>query len=155
MKSYLLIRFDRYPREDVNRVLSYYIDEELDKKDQPQFIASPGALYTFFKSAYKFENIYQSLAELDPPAAFFFFDITDTPVALHFPEQVAKPLREYLGKDKKVKLSDIQSEKELKDLRKMNMTELQNLLKMAIDNEEYEKCEVIQNVINEKQNKNG
>jgi len=140
-KTFLLIRFDKFPREEVTKTLIKFSIEN----DKPQFIATPSTMITIFKSNFQHKEIYMELAKITPPVAFFLVDVTDQDFAINLPEDITYPLMEYLGK-KKINKAEYDS------LENKTEKELNQMLQEAIESENYELCSKIQSIINTKTN---
>lgn len=140
MKTYFLIRFDRFPRQEVTKILMKYMNEE----EKPQFITTPSTLITIFKSESSYKEIYSALGKIEPPVAFFLIDVSDADVAIHMPENITLPIMEYLGK-RKINKVEYATDESLKNSSK---EELQTMLNEALENEQYELCSKIQNILN-------
>jgi hypothetical protein len=138
-KTFLLIRFDNFPKQEVSTLLLKFREEN----DVPQFITTPTTLFTFFKSKFSHKDIYIELAQITPPLAFFLIDVTDNDFAINLPESVSMELIKYLGKNK-INKGEYQS------LEDKSLDELKPMLAEAIESENYELCSKIQAIINEK-----
>lgn len=129
MKTVFFCRFDRAPRQEVNKVIMDFAS------DRPEFMSSPGCLITIFHTEGEIQEIDEAIKKIEPPVAYFLIDISDKKMELNFPEEFAVPIANYIG---------LYKYKNKNKIHKLNKEDLEKLLEECIENEEYEKAAEIQ-----------
>jgi hypothetical protein len=141
MKTFLLIRFNRVPAEDV--VLINTING-VTYNNQIHCIETPSTILILFKSEHKHKEIYIEIGKIKPIVAFFLIDITDVDFCINMPDKITSDLMEFLGKNyvNKAEYSE-----------DLSLKELEKSLQDAIDDQNYELAAGIRDKIKVKKEK--
>lgn len=133
MNTLFLCRFDRAPRQEVNTAIMQF------SIDRPEFMSAPGCLITIFHTNHELQEVDEAMKKIDPPVAYFLFDISDKKMELNFPEEFAVPLANYIG---------LYKYKNKEKIHKLSKEDLEKLLAECVANEDYEKASEIQSQLN-------
>jgi hypothetical protein len=142
MKTFLLIRFNRVPEEDV--ILINTING-LTYNNQIKCIETPSTILVLFKSKHRHKEIYIEIGKIKPIVAFFLIDITDVDFCINMPDMITQELMTFLGK------SYVNKAEYSEDL---SINELKKLLQDAIDDQNYELAAGIRDKIKVKKENN-
>lgn len=129
--------------EAPNHILDY-IKEISENKDENKMFCLDRSIFVFFKTCVPFQDLILSLGE-NSKTEFFLSDITDNNFSVFMNSQISDPLIKFLDRTK-IKFEN----REIVDLSEASIEQLEEILKKAIEDENFEYCSEIKKLILDK-----